>query len=98
MKFGSLNGSYRGRSCTRSMILKCVMTKKSRGTTCWGVMGPCLSSIHLTSSRKRISQMTRYRLKGSVFERESSGTLDSYRVIFLSVEGRKTEPGYFEGL
>lgn len=42
--------------------------------------------------------MTRYRLKGSVFERESSGTLAPYRVIFLSVEGKKTEPGYFEGL
>jgi hypothetical protein len=37
-------------------------------------------------------------LKGSVFDRESSGTLEPYRVIFLSVEGKKTEPGYFEGL
>lgn len=42
--------------------------------------------------------MIRHRLKGSVFEREFSGTLEPYSVVFLSVEGKKTEPQYFEGL
>lgn len=35
---------------------------------------------------------------GSVFRRESSGTREPYRVIFLSVEGKKTEVQYFNGL
>lgn len=42
--------------------------------------------------------MARYRLKGATLRRESSGTLKPYRVIFLSVEGKRTEPQYFGGL
>lgn len=42
--------------------------------------------------------MISHRLKGSAFKRESSGTKNPFRVIFLSVEGKKTEPQYFEGL
>lgn len=42
--------------------------------------------------------MTSHRLKGAVFEREYSGTREPARVIFLSVEGKKTEVQYFRGL
>lgn len=44
--------------------------------------------------------MTRlkHRLKGSAFRSRPSGTVQPHRIIFLSVEGKRTEPHYFRGL
>jgi len=43
-------------------------------------------------------KIVRHRLRGDVFQRSTSGSLEPKRVIFLSVEGCRTERRYFDGL